>query len=46
VNKRLYGAQPVIDKIEEDPLNAELIAAIHELKANTEPLPEAEACAP
>jgi len=43
VNKRLSDAQPVIDKIEEDPLNAELIAAIRELKANTEPLPGAEA---
>ena len=46
MNKRLSDAQPVIDKIEEDPLNAELIAAIRELKVNTEPLPGAEACAP
>ena len=46
MNKRLSDAQPFIDKIEEDPLNAELIAAIRELKANTEPLPGAEACAP
>jgi TRAP-type transport system periplasmic protein len=40
------AAQPVFDYIEQDPLNAELIAAIRELKANTEPSPGAEACAP
>jgi len=38
------AAKPVIDKIEEDPFNAELIAAIRELKANTQPSPGAEAC--
>lgn len=37
-------AQPVFDKIEQDPLNAELIAAIRELKAKTMPAPGAEAC--
>jgi hypothetical protein len=46
MNKWLSGAPPVIDKIEEDPLNVELIVAIRELKANTEPSPGAEACAP
>ncbi len=40
------AAQPVFDYIEQDPQNAELIAAIRELKANTEPSPGAEACAP
>jgi TRAP-type C4-dicarboxylate transport system substrate-binding protein/sugar lactone lactonase YvrE len=40
------AAQPVFDQIELDPINAELIAAIRELKANTEPSPGAEACAP
>jgi TRAP-type transport system periplasmic protein len=40
------AAQPVFEKIEQDPLNAELIAAIRELKANTEPAPGAEACEP
>jgi TRAP-type C4-dicarboxylate transport system substrate-binding protein len=40
------AAQPVFDMIEQDHLNAELIAAIRELKANTEPSPGAEACAP
>ena len=39
-------AQPVFEKIEQDPLNAELIAAIRELKAKTTPAPGAEACAP
>ena len=38
--------QPVFDKIEQDPLNAELIAAIRELKEKTAPAPGAEACAP
>jgi TRAP-type C4-dicarboxylate transport system substrate-binding protein len=37
-------AKPVYDKIEQDNLNAELIAAIRELKANTKPSPGAEAC--
>jgi TRAP-type C4-dicarboxylate transport system substrate-binding protein len=40
------AAQPVFDSIEQDPLNTELIAAIRELKANTEPSPGAEACGP
>jgi TRAP-type transport system periplasmic protein len=40
------AAQPVFAKIEQDPLNAELIAAIRELKAKTEPAPGAEACQP
>jgi TRAP-type C4-dicarboxylate transport system substrate-binding protein/beta-lactamase regulating signal transducer with metallopeptidase domain len=40
------AAQPVFDQIEQDPLNAELIAAIRDLKANTEPSPGAEACGP
>jgi hypothetical protein len=38
------AAQPVFDKIEQDPLNAEMIAAIRELKAKTTPAPGAEAC--
>jgi TRAP-type C4-dicarboxylate transport system substrate-binding protein len=38
------AAKPVFDQIEQDPLNAELIAAIRELKENTEPSPGAEAC--
>jgi TRAP-type C4-dicarboxylate transport system substrate-binding protein len=38
------AAQPVFEQIEQDPLNAELIAAIRELKASTEPSPGAEAC--
>jgi len=40
------AAKPVFDKLEEDPLNAKLIAAINELKANTKPSPGAEACTP
>ena len=40
------AARPVFEQIEQDPLNAELIAAIRELKASTEPSPGAEACAP
>jgi TRAP-type transport system periplasmic protein len=40
------AARPVFDQIEQDPLNAELIAAIRDLKASTEPSPGAEACAP
>jgi hypothetical protein len=39
-------AQPVFEKIEQDPLNAELIAAIRERKAKTELSPGAEARAP
>jgi len=38
------AAQPVFDQIEQDPLNAELVAAIRALKAATEPSPGAEAC--
>jgi TRAP-type transport system periplasmic protein len=38
------AAKPVFDKIEQDPLNAELIAAIRELKAKTKPAPGAQAC--
>lgn len=38
------AAQPIFDQIEQDPINAELVAAIRELKANTEPSPGAEAC--
>jgi TRAP-type transport system periplasmic protein len=40
------ASQPVFDKIEQDPINAELIAAIRELKAKIEPAPGAEACEP
>ena len=40
------AAQPVFDQIEQDPLGAELIAAIRELKAKTAPAQAAEACAP
>ena len=40
------AAKPVFDKIEQDPLNAEFIAAIRELKAQTTASPGAEACAP
>jgi len=40
------AAKPVFEHIEQDPLNAALIATIRELKANTEPSPGAEACAP
>jgi TRAP-type C4-dicarboxylate transport system substrate-binding protein len=38
--------KPVFDKISEDPTNAELIAAVRELKAQTTPSPLAAACAP
>jgi len=40
------AAQPVFDQLEQDPINAELIAAIRELKANTPPSPGAAACGP
>jgi TRAP-type C4-dicarboxylate transport system substrate-binding protein/Tol biopolymer transport system component len=40
------AAKSVFDKIEEDPLNTELIAEIRELKAKTAPVPGAEACGP
>jgi hypothetical protein len=38
------AAQPVFDWIEQDPRNAELVAAIRELKANTPASPAVEAC--
>jgi TRAP-type transport system periplasmic protein len=38
------AAGPVYEKIEQDPFNAEMIAAIRELKAKTEPAPGAQAC--
>lgn len=38
--------KPVFDKIAEDPTNAELIAAIRDLKAHATPSPIAAACAP
>jgi TRAP-type C4-dicarboxylate transport system substrate-binding protein len=38
------AAQPVFDWIQQDPQNAELIAAIRELKANTPASPAVEAC--
>jgi TRAP-type C4-dicarboxylate transport system substrate-binding protein/beta-lactamase regulating signal transducer with metallopeptidase domain len=38
------AAKPVYALIEQDPQNAEYIAAIRELKANTPPAPGAEAC--
>ena len=40
------AAQPVYQQIEQDPSNAELIAMIRELKANTPPSPGAAACGP
>ncbi|HZM20975.1 MAG TPA: hypothetical protein VFC02_04475, partial [Anaerolineales bacterium] len=40
------AAQPVFEKIEQDPLNAEFIAAIRELKMKTTPSLGAVACAP
>jgi hypothetical protein len=40
------AARPVFDEIEKDPFNAELIAKIQELKANTNPAPGAETCQP
>ncbi|HSL42853.1 MAG TPA: hypothetical protein VK897_05440, partial [Anaerolineales bacterium] len=40
------AAQPVFASLEKDPLNAELIADIRELKAKTEASPGASACAP
>ncbi len=40
------AAQPIYDQIEADPANAELIAAIRDLKAHTTPAPGAAACAP
>lgn len=40
------AAQPVFDMIAEDPVNAELINAIRELKVNTVPSLGAVACAP
>ncbi len=38
------AAQPVFDWIEQDPLNAELVKAIRELKAKTPPSPAVLAC--
>lgn len=38
------AAQPVVDQIEADPANAEIMAAIRELKANTPPGPAVAAC--
>jgi hypothetical protein len=40
------AAQPVFASLEKDPLNAELIADIRELKANTKPSQGAQACSP
>lgn len=40
------AARPVFDQIEQDPMNAELIAAIRDPKADTEPSLGAEACGP
>ena len=40
------AAQPVFARIEQDPFNAEMIAAIRELKAKTQPSAGAEACPP
>src|SRR4029077_6205396 len=40
------ATQPVFDSIEKDHLNAELIAAIRDLKAHTAASPGAAACAP
>ena len=40
------AARPVFDKIEKDPFNAEMIAKIQELKANTKPASGAAACQP
>jgi WD40 repeat protein len=40
------AAKPIFDMITQDSLNAELIVAIRELKANTEPSPGAQACGP
>jgi TRAP-type C4-dicarboxylate transport system substrate-binding protein/uncharacterized protein with WD repeat len=39
------AAQPVYDMIAQDPMNAELMESIRELKAKTEPSPGAGACA-
>jgi TRAP-type C4-dicarboxylate transport system substrate-binding protein len=38
------AAQPVFDRIEQDPLNAELVAAIKELKGKTLASPGVQAC--
>jgi len=40
------AAQPVFDNLAQDPLNAEMIAAIRDLKASTTPSAGAAACAP
>jgi hypothetical protein len=39
-------AKPIFDMIAQDPVNAELIAAIRELKATTEPSLRAKAWGP
>lgn len=39
------AAQPVLDWIEQDPTNADLVAAIRDLKAKTPPSPAVQACA-
>lgn len=38
--------QPIVDQIAQDPQSAQFIAAIRDLKANTEPSPGARACKP
>ena len=40
------AVQPVFEEIQQTPFNAEMIAAIRELKAKTDPAPGAEACQP
>jgi TRAP-type C4-dicarboxylate transport system substrate-binding protein len=40
------AGQPVVEMITADPANAEAVAALRELKENTEPSAGAEACAP
>jgi TRAP-type C4-dicarboxylate transport system substrate-binding protein len=40
------AGQPVYDTIAQEPSNAELIAAIRDLKTSTQPAPSAQACAP
>jgi TRAP-type C4-dicarboxylate transport system substrate-binding protein len=40
------AAQPVFAQLAQDPFNAEMIAAIRELKAKTQPSAGAEACGP
>ena len=40
------AAQPVFAQIEQDPFNAEMVAAIRKLKAKTQPSAGADACGP